>query len=379
MSAAPVRVAIITGSRADFGLLTPVIRAIDEHSDLAPLVVAGGAHLLPPARSIDEVRAQFEVAAEFEMQRAGDSSRLADAAALGRGIEALADVLGRLEPDWVVVLGDRIEAFAGACAASVGGAPLAHLHGGDVAEGVADESMRHAITKLAHLHLAATTAAAERIERMGESRERIEVVGSPAIDALADIPAMDTATAREFGDPDTLLLLHPIGDSPEVERRRAEGALEALRERRVLAMHPNHDPGREGILAAIEAAALPAAPHLPRPTFIGLLKRLAQSGGLMIGNSSAALIEAAALRLPAVDLGERQAGRERGGNVVHADGFEPQVIRDTLRAAMAIDRDAITHPFGAGDAGRRTAEEIAHRRFAGPGHRRAMIRKRLTY
>ncbi|MBT8486063.1 MAG: UDP-N-acetylglucosamine 2-epimerase, partial [Phycisphaerae bacterium] len=146
------RIAVVTGSRADFGLLRPVIAAIAAEPELELRLVVTGTHLLPPSFTHETVSAQFDVATRIPMQVAGEVGRDADAAALGRGVSQLAQEFAESHPDVVLVLGDRIEAFAAAAAAAVGGRHVGHIHGGDRAEGVADDAMRHAITKLAHLH-----------------------------------------------------------------------------------------------------------------------------------------------------------------------------------------------------------------------------------
>lgn len=370
------RVLVVTGTRAEFGLLEPVMRAIDAHDTLDLLVAAGGAHLLPPARTIDTVRTSVRVDVVFEMQRPGETGRLADARALGRGVSALTDAIERLRPDWVVVLGDRIEAFAAAAAASVAGVAVAHLHGGDRAEGVADEAMRHAISKLAHLHLPATETSAQRLVRMGENPAFVRVVGSPAIDALAGIEAIDDAAFTACGAPDTIFLMHPVGRTEDEERQAGVAALMALRGRRVLALHPNSDPGRAGIVAAIRDAGVLESAHMERDSFLALLKRLAQDGGVIVGNSSGALIECAALGLPAVNIADRQSGRETSYNVISCDE-DADAISSAVDAALAVDRSAITHPYGDGNAGQRTAEAIA---ACERDHDRArLIRKRNAY
>lgn len=356
---------VVTGTRAEFGLLEPVMRAVAAHPRLELRVVIAGAHLLPPAHTAGEVRERWgaQVCAEVEMQRTGESGRIADAAATGRGIAGLAGVIERERPGWCVVLGDRIEAFAAAAAASIAGVAVAHLHGGDRAEGVADEAMRHAISKLAHLHLAATAISGERLVRMGEPRARVHVVGSPAVDAIAAVPPADDALWRDCGEPEIVLLHHPIGDDDETERARAERIAEGLRGRRVLWMHPNHDAGRSGVVRGIgpvaQACGWRDLAHLARPDFIGVLKRLASSGGVMVGNSSAGLIEAAVVGLAAVDLGERQRGREHAGNVVHVDACDAASVRGALDAARRIDLARTTHPYGDGQAGVRSADLLA--------------------
>ena len=183
------RIAVVTGTRAEFGLLEPVMRAVAARADQQLLVIPCGSHLISPALTYRDVKAAFgsSIVDAVPMQVAGRTGRAADVEALGKGVARFGRAFERCAPDWVVVLGDRIEAFAAASAASVGGRAVAHIHGGDRAEGVADEAMRHAITKLAHLHLAATEQSRERIVRMGERPEHVRCVGSPAIDALAAI------------------------------------------------------------------------------------------------------------------------------------------------------------------------------------------------
>jgi UDP-hydrolysing UDP-N-acetyl-D-glucosamine 2-epimerase len=375
------RVAVVTGTRAEFGLLEPVMRAVRDHPALELSVVVAGSHFLPPAETWREVEAKWgeHIGAEVPMQQSGHLGRFHDAVALGHGVLGMAHALDQISPDWVVVLGDRIEAFAAASAAAVAGVGLAHLHGGDRAEGVADESIRHAISKLAHLHLAATAQSAARLERMGEQPERIHVVGSPAIDALAGIPAADDAAWRDLGKPSVLLLFHPVGDPIDVERERAHQVAQALEGERVLWMHPNHDPGRDGVMLGIgdvaARAGWAAQSHLTRDRFVGILKRLAAESGVIVGNSSAALIEAAALRLPAIDIGERQGGREAPPSVVHVETAKSPGLRAALERSRSIDRATISHPYGDG----KTAEATAHLLASVDPRERAFIRKRNAY
>lgn len=368
------RVAVVTGSRAEFGLLRPVMKAVAARSELELAVIAAGSHLILPSLTFRDVKAEFNIADSVPMQLAGRTGRVEDAESVARGIARFTRSFVSLSPDWVVVLGDRIEAFAAAAAASIGGWTLAHIHGGDRAEGIADEAMRHAITKLAHLHLAATETSAERIRRMGERPDCVRVIGSPAIDGLAAIEELSDAQAAELGDPDTLVLMHPVGRTAEAEEAGMNAVLSACRGRRVLVLHPNHDAGRVGIVRAIETSGLRAVEHLPRATFVGLLKRLAKRGGVQVGNSSAGLIESAAVGLPVVDVGVRQAGRERAANAVHAAvEFEEDVGR-AIASALKLPRTG-EHPYGDGKAGERAAAA-----FATTDPRDAkLLRKRNTY
>jgi len=351
------------------------MHAIATREELELVVLAAGSHLLDAGRTLRDVRAEFDVADLVPMQQPGKTTRLDDAESVGRGVAKFTRAFDRHGPTWVVVLGDRVEAFASAAAASVGGWALAHIHGGDRAEGIADEAMRHAITKLAHLHLAATDRSADRIRRMGERPEHVYVTGSPAIDGLGAVEPLAADRWQELGEPTALVLMHPIGRQEEQEEHAASVVLEALRAERVLALAPNHDPGRAGIMRAIKASGVKSRLHLERAEFLALLRRLATARGVLVGNSSAGLIEAAALGLPAVDVGPRQAGRERPASALHADGRSAEDVRDAVERARALDRSAISHPYGDGRAGPRIAALLADEHWPDA----AMLRKRCVY
>lgn len=382
-----LRVAVVTGTRAEFGLLCPVMDAIKARKDLQLLVVAGGAHLLPPARTIREVESAYTVAATVPMQRPGQTGRAADAAALGRGVSGFANAFADLKPDWVVVLGDRIEALAAASAASVAGIAVCHIHGGDRAEGIADEAMRHAITKLSHLHCAATKLSANRVVKMGEKADHVHVTGSPAIDGIDAIATLDDTTYQRIKSPRAVVLLHPWGGSAKTTRKVVEDiALICffVLDARVLWLPPNHDPGRDDILKPLLRANLiedPAStPHMSRGPFLALLKRLATSKprGVLIGNSSAGIIEASALGLTAINIGPRQAGRERARNVIDAGGLEDDELDSRIGRAVERGMRWRTPPsalYGDGRAGPRIAALLAQT----DPHAPALLRKRNAY
>tara|TARA_R110000782_G_scaffold19101_17_gene52151 strand:+ start:2931 stop:4133 length:1203 start_codon:yes stop_codon:yes gene_type:complete len=377
----PRRIAVVTGTRAEFGLLTPVMHAIQDRPDCELLVIAAGSHLVQPALTFREVKKVFDVADSIPMQTVGKVGRLHDVEALGKGIGRFGRSFDRIRPDWVVVLGDRIEAFAAASAASVGGFALAHIHGGDRAEGVADEAMRHAITKLAHLHLAATETSADRIRRMGEKPESVVVIGSPAVDGLDAIAPMDDAAYAALGSPRAVVLFHPIGRTDELEEHAAHAVLEAAAAAagpdRTLALHPNLDPGRKGIMRALMDAptGVRVESHLERARFVALLKRVAAEGGAMVGNSSAGLIEAAAIGCPSVDVGDRQNGRERcDALTAHASESVPD-IRAAFGRITAARPESWQHPFGDGHAGVRAARALADR----DPHAAGLLRKHCAY
>lgn len=370
------RVAIVTGTRAEFGLLRPIMHAVHRHANLELAVIAAGSHLVSPALTFRDVKAEFNIADSVPMQIAGRVGRAEDVESVARGVARFGRAFARLRPDWVVVLGDRIEAFAAATAASIGGFAVAHVHGGDRAEGIADEAMRHAITKLAHLHLAATPQSGQRITSMGERPDFVRVVGSPAIDGLAAIEPMSDAAFAELEKPDTIFLMHPVGRPDETEEAAAGQVLAACAQRRVFALEPNLDPGRTGILRALaDAKVLAVRPHMGRPALLSLMKRLARDRGVMIGNSSAGLIEAAALGLMCVNVGHRQSGRERAANVIDVDHEEEGQVAAAIRRALSLAGEPIQHPYGDGHAGERCAQVLAEVNPYDP----RLLRKRCTY
>jgi UDP-N-acetylglucosamine 2-epimerase len=409
-------VAVVTGTRAEFGLLRPVMDAVTAHPGLRLKVIAAGSHFLPPGRTEREVAAAYPIAARVPMQRAGEArTRANDALAVARGVEGFARAFARIKPDWVVVLGDRIEAFAAASAASIAGLAVCHIHGGDRAEGIADEAMRHAITKLSHLHCAATSMSAGRIMAMGERPEHVHVTGSPAIDGLDEIKPMGDREAAALGDPRVVVLLHPSGfpvrASARVGRRggaHPEGlfaglllqAVDSLPDEppvgacrnhgpkpgggvgpRGLILEPNHDAHRDAIMARWaerqKERRWPMLAHLPRAQFVALLKRMARKKrGLLVGNSSAGLIECAFLGVPTFNVGLRQGGRERGPNVVDCNLLDAAEARRQIRRADRLaGRLKRSTLFGNGRAGERVASLLTK---VDP-HDPALLRKRNQY
>ncbi len=340
------KIAVVTGSRAEFGLLQPVLAAIHGDARLELQTIVAGAHLL--RGTWEDVRgAGLKIAARVRMQKEGRTGREADVAALARGVAGFGRVFERLRPEIVVALGDRIEVLAAACAASVGGLHLAHIHGGDRAEGVADESMRHAVSKLAHIHLAATETSCRRLVRMGERRDLVFNMGSPAVDGLRDVkPAA--------GSPELIVLQHPIGGSKAEEQDRMLGTIEATSGHTRLVIAPNDDPGCAGIRAALRTSRVRAIQHLPRPDF---LRKLAGARAI-VGNSSAGLIEAAILGVPCVNIGPRQAGREKPPNVIDCD-YGQRNVGSAIKRALSLDLSRLHHPYGPGGTGTAIAELLA--------------------
>ncbi|MCO6435927.1 MAG: UDP-N-acetylglucosamine 2-epimerase (hydrolyzing) [Phycisphaerae bacterium] len=334
------RIAVVTGTRAEYGLLTSTLEAIRNHPDLELQLVVTGMHLLRRfGRTVDVIRRDgFTIAARVRMQR-GDDSALDQADGLAGGVKGIAAFLEEAQSDIVVVLGDRIEAFAGALAATTTGRILAHIHGGDLALGDLDDRIRHAITRLAHVHLAASAGAKRRLLRMRESPERVHLVGAPGLDRLRtllrEVPRPTSRSDR------ALVIQHPIGRSAQRERAVMATILQAIHDRglRSTIIYPNTDRGHEGIIAAAESfqrrrpqAVEQMHRSLERDRFL----RLLMSADVLVGNSSSGVIEANFAGTPVVNVGTRQAGRERGGSAVVDVGESKPSIAEGLKQALRL-------------------------------------------
>lgn len=350
------RVAVVTGTRAEYGLLKSTMQAVDAHPRLTLQTVVTGMHLLKEFGYTvqDIVRDGWTVAARVRMQQGTDDAR-DQAAGLARGVSGIARFLESAGTDLVVVLGDRIEAMAGALATVTTGRVLAHVHGGDVAPGDFDDSLRHAITKLAHVHLPATRDAARRIARLGEDPGRIHVVGAPGLDRLRELLGEvechrvahrfsgggheSPTKPSDANHPYTLIIYHAWGRPAATEARTMTTILRSARAAglRRLIIYPNTDRGHRGVLRAIEQHARQSPPDdvqvrqsLPRDDYLRALINAA----VLIGNSSSGIIEAPLAGTPSVNVGQRQAGRQPGGRAVIQVDETPTAIRAGLQAAL---------------------------------------------
>jgi GDP/UDP-N,N'-diacetylbacillosamine 2-epimerase (hydrolysing) len=358
------RICYLTGTRADFGLMTSTLHAIAADARLRLQLIVTGMHLSERyGGTVSEIEAQgFNIATRVPVEL-GESSAASMATNLGRMLIGFVPALQSIRPDVLLLLGDRGEMLAGALAAIHLGIPVAHLHGGE-RSGTVDEPVRHAITKLAHLHLVATAEARDRLVRMGERGETVHVVGAPGVDGLVEAPRQDRAAlcqdagfdpARPVG----LLVFHPVlqeADDAARQVREVVGAAGELLQ--VLALMPNSDAGSEAVRAELSAAAQRGAvrlrTHLHREEYIGWLAAC----DVLFGNSSSGIIEAASFGTPVVNIGSRQNLRERNPNVtdVPADGV---AVRAALAAALSHGRYELANVYGDGRAGQRIVELLA--------------------
>jgi UDP-hydrolysing UDP-N-acetyl-D-glucosamine 2-epimerase len=372
------RIALFTGNRAEYGLQYPILKAVAADERLEYALLVSGAHLKEDfGRTVDEiVRDGFRIHAEVRIDMAEDDLG-ATARAIGSGILSLSPILAELRPDVMVVYADRFEGFSALVTSTQMGIATAHIEGGDYTEGGAlDDSVRHAMTKLAHLHFTTNEEAAERVRRLGEEPWRVHNVGSPALDLVAAgrYAARDDVYRKYGLDPSRPILVftqHSVATEHERAVDQVRPALAALEQAgrrwgcQVILTYPNDDAGGRRIAAELEAFAARGLPFVQLHRSLG---RFYYHGVLAVaaayvGNSSSGIKETPAFRCPVVNVGSRQRGRLRAQNVVDV-GYDTGEIVEGIRRCLE-DQELLQtvrscpNPYGAGNAGSRIAEVLA--------------------
>jgi UDP-hydrolysing UDP-N-acetyl-D-glucosamine 2-epimerase len=374
------KICVVVGSRANYSSIKSVMRAVANHPDLElQLVVAASALLDRYGSVVEVIQADgFAPTARVSMLIEGETP-LTMAKSTGLGLIELPTIFDAIKPDVVITVGDRFETMATAVAAAYMNIPLAHTMGGEVT-GTIDESIRHAVTKLAHIHFPANRQAADRIIRMGELPQHVHVVGCPRIDLVADIAARFARTpvsgangdflSREgvggqvdLGKPFLLVNQHPVTTEYGKGEDQIKQTLKALTEINMptIMLWPNADAGSEDIARGMRKFRehfrhehIRFYNNFPVETFVGLMLRCA----CLVGNSSAAVREGAFLGVPAVNIGSRQQGRERGPNVTDV-GYSHEEILAGVRKQLAHGRYPSLPIYGDGQAGERIARILA--------------------
>lgn len=358
------RICIFTGARSDFGLLQPLIRAVMEDEQLELQFIVTGSHLSADfGMSVQEIEAAgIPIARRIDILDASDAP-VDVAKAAGRGMIGFADALGELGPDVVVVLGDRYEALAAAFSSTVMGIPVAHLHGGEVTEGSSDDSFRHAITKLASLHFVAAESYQARVVQMGESPDRVFLVGGLGVDAMTRLPLLSREDVeRKLGfsiDNRTLLAtIHPATAGAEdsgLECVEMLAALEEASDLRIVFTLANADAGGRDINEKIKAFVerYPdrsiCCPSLGSQLYFSCLQFVKG----LIGNSSSGLLEAPSFRIGTINIGPRQKGRLRSASVIDCASDRASIREALSRLFSAEFQNALasaSNPYGDGGA-----------------------------
>lgn len=379
------KICIVTGTRAEYGLLRLLMAELASDPALDLQVLVTGAHLAPAfGETWRQVEADgFSIDARVDMKLSGDSPA-ETAQAMALGLAGMAAAFERLAPDLVVILGDRYEILAAAEAAMLCRIPIAHLHGGEATEGLIDEAIRHAVTKMAHLHFTAAEEYRRRVIQLGEDPARVFNVGATGIDCMAATPPMSRAEVEaELGivpdQPFFLATYHPVtlsGGDQFTAVAELTAALDAFPGHHVVVTGVNADPGHDGVVRGFvdwrqrRADGLTLADTLGQRRYYGAMRW----ADAVVGNSSSGLLEAPAARIPTVNIGPRQRGRVRAASVIDCG-----VTRAEIKAALnrALDPEfrilaaQAPYPFGEPGASKRIAailrgvslEDILMKRF----------------
>ncbi len=374
---------VVTVARSDFGVYLPVLRRIQQDPRLELRLYVSGMHLSPEfGNTVEMVEASgFPIADRVQLDLDSDSPECA-ARAMGKGVSGFSRVFARRRPDLLVVLGDRFDMFPAALAALPFKIPVAHLCGGELTEGAIDDALRHALTKLSHLHFTETEEYSRRVRQMGEEAWRVHTVGNPSLDNLHSLrlltaPEISARVRLDSTKPFLLVTFHATTLEFEQAGRQGDDLLAALRSVRlpVLFTMPNADPGGREITERIRGyvAAHPQSKlvdNLGTELYFSVMSRAAA----MVGNSSSGIIEAASFLLPVVNIGNRQKGRPRPANVLDV-GYSPRDIRTgiakALRPRFRASLRSLKNPFGDGHA----AERIVRRLTAIPINDRLLTKR----
>ena len=357
-----MKIAFITGSRSEWGYIRPILRHIEQDRDLDYALIVTNMHLLPRfGHTIEEIaRDGFRIAERIFMAYDGFTGRTMSKS-LASLLSELPAALDRASPDVLVLAGDRGEQLMGAIAAVHMRIPVAHIQAGELS-GHVDGVIRHAITKLAHLHFAANEEFAERVRRLGEQEFRIHVTGAPLVDELVE-GMVDSAAqlARSLGvaidRPLLLAVQHPVIEDENAAGRQLDETIAALTEigAQTVFIAPNSDAGSHLIrqrLDALSTGHIRVVPNLPRSQFLGLLRMAAA----IVGNSSSGILEAPTFGTPCVNIGGRQRGRLQSSHVINVEYCRhaiAEAIRIALTPAFAARARRARNVYGNGGAAER--------------------------
>jgi UDP-hydrolysing UDP-N-acetyl-D-glucosamine 2-epimerase len=369
------RICVVITARPSYSRIRSALEALRDRDDIELQVVAAASALLDRYGSVvDEIeRDGFEIASKVYMVLEGEQPSTM-AKTTGIGMIELATALDNLRPDFVVTIADRHETLATAVAAAYMNIPLVHIQGGEIT-GSIDEKVRHAITKLADYHLVSTAQAGERVVRMGEEPDTVVVTGCPSIDIAAgvlDDPALDFDPMGKYGGVGAeldlssrylVVLQHPVTTEHDLARQHVQETLHAVADSRIptLWFWPNPDAGSDGTSRGIRAFRETRSPdnvHFFKNMAPTDFLRVIHRASCLVGNSSAGIRESSFLGVPVVNVGSRQAGRDRGANVLDV-GYDRRAIANAIEKQIAHGRYPSDRLYGDGAAGPRIAEALA--------------------
>ncbi|HDM8133151.1 TPA: UDP-N-acetylglucosamine 2-epimerase (hydrolyzing) [Vibrio harveyi] len=371
------KVAVFTGTRAEYGLLFWLLKDIQSDPDLTLQLLVSGMHLSPEfGDTYKQIEKDgFSIDEKIEILLSSDSA-VGTAKSMGLGVLGFADALSRLAPDVLVILGDRFEALAAAQTAMILRIPIVHLHGGEITEGAYDDAIRHAITKLSYLHGTSTEKYRQRVIQLGESPERVKNIGAIGLDHLKRASFMDTQELSEsinfsIDKPYFLVTYHPVTlgeEAPEESFQALLDALDMFPDHQVILTYPNADDGGRRIIPMLEEYArsnperVLAIPSLGQVRYLSAVKHAAA----VIGNSSSGIIEVPAFDVPTVNIGSRQKGRLAAKSVLNATATKESISNAVSLAVSRkykAENENIANPYGQGDSSKQVIEMIKGLQF----------------
>ncbi|MGF1740831.1 UDP-N-acetylglucosamine 2-epimerase [Vibrio profundum] len=371
------KVAVFTGTRAEYGLLFWLLKDIQSDPSLTLQLLVSGMHLSPEfGDTYKQIEKDgFNIDEKIEILLSSDSA-VGTAKSMGLGVLGFADALERLAPDVLVILGDRFEALAAAQTSMILRIPVVHLHGGEITEGAYDDAIRHAITKLSYLHGTSTDEYRSRVIQLGESPKRVKNIGAIGLDHLnrasfMTVSELSESLNFELVSPYFVVTYHPVtlGDEPPEEGFQALlDVLDEFPDHQIILTYPNADDGGRRIIPMLEAYAanqrqrVLAIPSLGQVRYLSSVKHAAA----VIGNSSSGIIEVPAFDVPTVNIGSRQKGRLAAKSVLHTTATK-ESIRKAIDLAISREYKAegehIVNPYGQGDSSKQVIEMIKGLRF----------------
>lgn len=379
------KIGVITGTRAEYGILSPVLRKIETSSSLELSLIVASMHLSEKFGFTmkDIIDDGFEINEKIDVLQKQDTP-VAMARSLGRCVCSMADAFETLKPDMILVLGDRSEMLAASITAAYMNIPIAHVHGGEISGNI-DDSARHAITKFAHIHFPATTKSGEMIRRMGEESWRVHVVGAPGLDSILNGKLMDPIEiAKKFelkrSEPVILMVQHPVTTETESATYHIKETLNAIVELgyQTILVYPNADAGGRRMIDVIKSYEqyqfIKTFKSLPHGDYLGLMG----IASVLVGNSSSGIIEAPSFHLPVVNIGTRQQGRERAENIIDTGYNEDEIVTALNKALSDVEfKEKVKrckNPYGDGKASERIVRVLSETKI-----NNKLLQKRTVY
>lgn len=362
------KICVVTGTRADYGLLFWLMKEIKADPDLQLQIVVTGMHLAPEFGLTHKVIEDdgFAINAKVEMLLANDTA-VGVTKSIGLGVIGFADVLDNLKPDFLVLLGDRFEILAAAQAALVARIPIAHLFGGDTTEGAFDEAIRHSITKMSHLHFVSNEFSAARVRQLGENPEHVFTVGSTGIDQIKRLILLSRKELEDqlgfiFQKQNILVTFHPATLEESSPEKQFQELLDALNlqgpDVGVIFTYPNADTAGRALIPLIDSFV---AKHPKAKAFasLGQLRYLSVMSQInaVVGNSSSGLYEAPSFKVPTINIGDRQKGRLQAASVINCAPVAGSIV-EAIKKAFIMDCSAVVNPYGDGNSSQKIKDAL---------------------